>query len=128
MKRGKCLQLRGRAWVGGRGDLGFENVRHSAADIASHHVYPLYDSVQIEQGSAVLIIITSVIPDPTVENGHPFPSKGPFDGTISYMDLRCNLGPCLAEYALSESLESTDESLSSSVFHVSVHAGCQSWC
>ena len=74
------------------------------ADIASHHVYPLCDNVQIERGSAVLIIITSVIPDPTVENGHPFPSKGPFDGTSSYMDLRCNLGPCHRHiYALSES-------------------------
>jgi hypothetical protein len=29
-----------------------------------------------------------------VENGHSFPSKGPFDGTSSNMGLACNLGPC----------------------------------
>ena len=43
-------------------------------------MHPLNGNVQIKQGLGVSIIITSLVPDPTIGNGHPLPSKGPFDG------------------------------------------------
>jgi hypothetical protein len=47
------------------------------------------------QGLGVLIIITSVVPDPTIGNGHPFQSKDHLMGRVLMLtSIRWKVGPC----------------------------------